>query len=58
MEEKHAGIKYTIFKAAEKIRPALEKAGWKEALRECVECGEPTAQVLCKACEMLQKIKG
>jgi len=58
MEEKHAGIKYIIFKAAEKIRPALEKAGGKEALRECVECGEPTTQALCKACEMLQKIKG
>jgi uncharacterized protein (TIGR00269 family) len=57
MEEKHAGIKYTIFKAAEKIRPALEKAGKEEALGECVECGEPTTQALCKACEMLRKVK-
>jgi len=58
MEEKHAGIKYTIFKAAEKLRPAIEKAEKTEALRECSECGEPTAQIVCKACEMLQKIKG
>lgn len=58
MEEKHAGIKYTIFKAAEKLRPAIEKIEKTEALKECGECGEPTTQRLCKACEMLQKIRG
>ncbi len=57
MEEKHAGIKYTIFKAAEKIRPAIEKAEKAETLRECNNCGEPTTQILCKACEMLQKLR-
>ncbi|MEM3788464.1 MAG: TIGR00269 family protein [Candidatus Bathyarchaeia archaeon] len=58
MEEKHAGIKYTIFKAAEKLRPAIEKIEKTEALKECDECGEPTTQTICKACEMLQKIRG
>jgi len=58
MEEKHAGIKYTIFKAAEKLRPAIEKAGKTETLRECSECGEPTVQITCKACEMLHRIRG
>lgn len=58
MEEKHAGIKYTIFKAAEKLRPAIGKIEKAETLRECNECGEPTTQTLCKACEMLQKIRG
>lgn len=58
LEEKHAGIKYAIFKSAEKIRPALEKAGKKEALRRCSICAEPTTQTICKACEMLQAIKG
>ncbi len=58
MEEKHAGIKYTIFKAAEKIRPAIEKAEKAETLRECSECGEPTTQTLCKACEMLWNLRG
>ncbi|MEM3765516.1 MAG: TIGR00269 family protein [Candidatus Bathyarchaeia archaeon] len=58
MEEKHAGIKYTIFKAAEKLRPAIEKIEKTETLKECSECNEPTTQTVCKACEMLQKIKG
>ena len=57
MEEKHAGIKYTIFRMSEKIRNALKKAAEKESLNECIQCGEPTMQKVCKACEMLQKIK-
>ncbi|MEM1540426.1 MAG: TIGR00269 family protein [Candidatus Bathyarchaeia archaeon] len=58
MEEKHAGIKYTIFKAAGKLRPAIEKIGKTGILGECSACGEPTTQILCKACEMLQKVRG
>ncbi|MEM2667115.1 MAG: TIGR00269 family protein, partial [Candidatus Bathyarchaeia archaeon] len=57
MEEKHAGMKYTVFKAAERIRQALEKTGSTEPLKECSLCGEPTTQDLCKACEMLQNLK-
>ncbi|MEM2937577.1 MAG: TIGR00269 family protein [Candidatus Bathyarchaeia archaeon] len=58
MEEKHAGIKFTIFNSAEKIRQALEKIAGKESLRECSRCGEPSTQELCKACQMLQNISG
>jgi uncharacterized protein (TIGR00269 family) len=57
MEEKHAGIKYTVFKTAERLRTALGKAMGAETLRECRICGEPTVQDICKACEMLQRIK-
>ncbi|MEM3702941.1 MAG: TIGR00269 family protein [Candidatus Bathyarchaeia archaeon] len=57
MEEKHPGIKYTVFKAAEKIRQTLEKAACSEILKECSKCGEPTVQYVCKACEMLQRLK-
>ncbi len=57
MEEKHAGLKYTIFKAAEKLRLAIEKIEKTVTLKACDECGEPTMQTLCKACEMLQKIR-
>ncbi|MGC8895912.1 MAG: TIGR00269 family protein [Candidatus Bathyarchaeia archaeon] len=56
MEEKHAGIKFTIFKSIEKIRPALEKIAKKEGLRECSECGEPTTERICKTCQMLKEI--
>ena len=56
MEEKHAGIKFTIFKSIEKIRPALEKIAKKEGLRECIECGEPTTDIICKTCQMLRGV--
>jgi uncharacterized protein (TIGR00269 family) len=56
LEEKHAGIKFTIFKSAEKIRPALEKIAKREGLRECSECGEPTTERICKTCQMLKEI--
>ena len=56
IEEKHAGIKFTIFKSIEKIRPALEKTDEKEGLKECTECGEPTTERLCKACQMLKRM--
>jgi uncharacterized protein (TIGR00269 family) len=56
LEEKHAGIKFTIFKSIEKIRPALESLAKKEGLRECMECGEPTTESVCKTCQMLRQI--
>jgi len=56
MEQKHAGIKFTILKAIEKIRPAIEKIGAKEELTECAKCGEPTTGEICKTCEMLQQL--
>lgn len=57
MEEKHAGIKFTIFKSIEKIRPALEAIAEKEGLGECSECGEPTTERVCRTCQMLKQIK-
>jgi len=56
MEEKHAGIKFTVFKSIEKIRPALEEIIKKEELRECSGCGEPSSEQLCKTCQMLRQI--
>jgi uncharacterized protein (TIGR00269 family) len=56
MEEKHAGIKFTIFKSIERIRPALEDVASKEGLRECSECGEPTSEKICKTCQMLKQV--
>ena len=56
MEEKHAGIKFTIFRSIERIRPALEALAKKEGLNECGECGEPTSNSVCKTCQMLKQI--
>jgi len=56
MEEKHSGIKFTIFKSMEKIRPAIGKMFKKEELRECIRCGEPTVANVCRPCEMFLQL--
>ncbi|MGB9741156.1 MAG: TIGR00269 family protein [Candidatus Bathyarchaeia archaeon] len=56
IEEKHAGIKFTIFRSIEKIRPALEKISKEEKVKECMECGEPTTEKICKACQLLKEL--
>jgi uncharacterized protein (TIGR00269 family) len=57
MEEKHSGIKFTIFKSIEKIRPALEDMARKEGLGECSECGEPTTDKICRTCQLLKQLE-
>ena len=56
MEQQHAGTKFTVFKAIERLRPAIELTAAKENFKTCRECGEPSALDLCKACEMLRQI--
>jgi uncharacterized protein (TIGR00269 family) len=56
MEERHAGIKFTIFRSIERIRPVLEEVAEKEGLGECSECGEPTTGKICRTCQMLSQI--
>jgi uncharacterized protein (TIGR00269 family) len=57
MEEKHAGTKFTVQRAMEKLRPAVEETVKKEDFKICRECGEPSAGELCKTCEMLKSIR-
>ncbi len=57
MEEKHAGTKFTVSRAMEKLRPAVEETVKKERFQTCRECGEPSAQELCKTCELLRFIR-
>jgi uncharacterized protein (TIGR00269 family) len=56
MEEKHAGTKFTVFKAMERLRPALVDVPENERFRDCAECGEPASSELCKVCEMLRRL--
>ncbi len=56
IEEKRAGMKFTIFKSMERIRPALDNIAKKEGLAECSECGEPTTEDICRTCQMLRRI--
>lgn len=54
MEEKHAGTKFTVYRAIERLRPALEETAKKEDFKNCRECGEPSALDVCKTCELLR----
>jgi uncharacterized protein (TIGR00269 family) len=57
MEEKHVGTKFTVSRAIEKLRPAIEETAKKENFKACIECGEPSSGELCKTCEMLRQIR-
>jgi len=57
LEVKYPGVKFTIFKSMEKIRPAVKAAVGKIELNECKNCGEPTIGDICKPCETLFKLK-
>ncbi len=57
MEAKHAGTKFTLQRAIERLRPALEETASKEEFKLCVECGEPSSGNLCMACSMLRQIR-
>ena len=56
LEEKHPGMKFSIFKSIERIRPALEREANAEGLNECTECGEPTTKNVCRTCQMLKEM--
>lgn len=56
LEIKHPGMKFSIFKSIERIRPALEREANVEGLNECTECGEPTTDSVCRTCQMLREM--
>lgn len=56
MEEKHAGIKFAIFRSIERVRSAFEITAEKEGLRDCKLCGEPTVGEICMSCLMLRRL--
>jgi uncharacterized protein (TIGR00269 family) len=55
MEAKHPGLKYTVYRSAEKLWDSLENSQ-KTELRTCESCGEPTVNKTCQPCNMLQKL--
>ncbi len=54
MEQKHPGIKFSIVSSYDAIRPMLKEHFQAANLRLCA-CGEPTCNVRCMACEMVEK---
>ncbi len=57
MEERHAGTKYTVYRSVEKLRPSLAGRTEKGKFRKCAECGEPAANKLCMACQLLKQVR-
>jgi len=57
LEEKHPGMKYTIFRSIEKLRNTLEESGLKVELRRCEICAEPTTGRICQTCQILQDLR-
>ncbi len=53
MEEKHPGLKYTVYRSAEKLWLSLENVVRMEKLGTCVFCGEPCVGGVCQVCGLL-----
>lgn len=57
LENRHPGIMFTLLKSFEKIAEILEKSMEFPQVKKCSVCGSPTTGDLCKACELLTKLK-
>ena len=53
MEKKYPGTKNNIINFYRKL-PAIEEKG---TISKCIKCGEPSSQDVCKACELVEKVK-
>jgi uncharacterized protein (TIGR00269 family) len=53
LEAKYPGMKLTVLRSFEKIRPALKERMKEVQLRDCEMCGEPTVGNICQPCQSL-----
>ena len=56
MEERHPGLKYTVYRSAERMWSSLEVTADSEKSTSCMYCGEPTFNDVCQPCKMLQDL--
>jgi uncharacterized protein (TIGR00269 family) len=49
LESKHPGIKYSLVRSFERLRSKLREEP-NIVIHECMKCGEPSSQILCKTC--------
>jgi len=57
LEDMYPGTRHSILKSYDELRPALDRMYPFAGLRTC-KCGEPTVGETCKACELLESLKG
>ena len=53
MESKHPGTKNQIVRFGQKVTFVKDSRD----IKDCLKCGEPSSQEVCKACQLLEKIK-
>ncbi|RJS84702.1 TIGR00269 family protein [Candidatus Bathyarchaeota archaeon] len=56
LEEKHPGIKFTIYRSFERLRPFVETATKNVKIGRCSICGEPSVSDVCQVCEILKSL--
>ena len=54
LEQKHPGSKFTLQRAAERLRDTLTETTPIMELGQCEKCGDPTPHKFCEACVMLE----
>jgi uncharacterized protein (TIGR00269 family) len=57
MEEKHPGLKYTVYRSAEKLWSVMSDTTETESIGSCRLCGEPAMGDVCQPCKMLQDLR-
>jgi len=55
LEEKHPGVKYSIYGSAERLRDSLKKSLASVEFKVCRCCGEPAATELCEVCRVIER---
>jgi len=56
-ERKHPGTKYSLMRGYERLSEFLPRAQPERKLLRCERCGDASASNICKACEMIEKMK-
>jgi uncharacterized protein (TIGR00269 family) len=57
LEDHYPGTRHSILKSYDELRPALDKMYPFAGLNTC-RCGQPAVGKTCKACELLESLKG
>ncbi len=57
VERKHPGTKYSVMRGYERLSEFLPRAQPGTKLFQCERCGDASASRICKACEILEKMK-
>ncbi|HJH27738.1 MAG TPA: hypothetical protein C5S37_13475 [Methanophagales archaeon] len=57
-ERRHPGTKYSLLRGYERLSEFLPKEQSKRKLLRCERCGAPSASRICKACEIVERMRG